>query len=136
MNYSSGISMTVYRSMTMDEYERRFLELLKYVDFIKDEYVKIQRFLSGLLSIFSDKILYDDPKTLEEAIRRAKCLYDKHRGRPTFQKAWEYKKKGNMEQRKKGNKPSFFINNSQGQPALNDPKMTETLGKRPRQLGL
>jgi hypothetical protein len=28
-------------SMTMDEYERRFLELLKYADFIKDEKVKI-----------------------------------------------------------------------------------------------
>jgi hypothetical protein len=28
-------------SMTMDEYEKRFFELLKYVDFIKDEKVKI-----------------------------------------------------------------------------------------------
>jgi hypothetical protein len=36
------------RGMTIDEYERRFLELLKYVPFIKDEYVKIQRYLSGL----------------------------------------------------------------------------------------
>jgi hypothetical protein len=33
-------------SMTMDEYEKRFFELLKYVDFIKDEKVKIQRFLT------------------------------------------------------------------------------------------
>jgi hypothetical protein len=101
-------------SMTMDEYERIFLELLRYVDFIKDEKVKIQRFLSGIPSIFSDKIQYDDPKTLEEAIRRAKCLYDQHRGRPTFQKAWEDKKKGKMEQRKKGYKPPFFRNSSQG----------------------
>jgi hypothetical protein len=31
-------------SMTIDEYERRFLELLKYVPFIKDEQVKIQRY--------------------------------------------------------------------------------------------
>jgi hypothetical protein len=35
-------------NMTIDEYERRFLELLKYVPFIKDEAVKIQRYLSGL----------------------------------------------------------------------------------------
>jgi hypothetical protein len=28
-------------SMTMDENEKRFFELLKYVDFIKDENVKI-----------------------------------------------------------------------------------------------
>jgi hypothetical protein len=41
-----------------------------------DEKVKIQRCLSGVPSIFSDKIQYDDPKTLEEAIRRDKFLYD------------------------------------------------------------
>jgi hypothetical protein len=35
-------------SMTIDEYERRFLELLRYASFIKDETVKIQRYLSGL----------------------------------------------------------------------------------------
>jgi hypothetical protein len=56
-------------SMTLYEYERRFLELLKYVSFIKDEAVKIQIYLSGLPSFISDKIQYDDPKTLEETIR-------------------------------------------------------------------
>jgi hypothetical protein len=43
-------------NMTMDEYERRFLEILIYVSFIKDEKVKIQRFLSGLPSFYKDKI--------------------------------------------------------------------------------
>jgi hypothetical protein len=43
-------------SMTIDEYERRFLELLNYVSFIKDETVKIHRYLSGLSSFISDKI--------------------------------------------------------------------------------
>ena len=52
-------------SMTIDEYERRFLELLKYVSFIKDEIVKIHRYLSGFSSFISDKIQYGDPKTLE-----------------------------------------------------------------------
>jgi hypothetical protein len=52
--------------MTKDEYERRFLELLRYVDFIKDEQVNIQIFLSGIPSFFSDKIQYDDPKKLGE----------------------------------------------------------------------
>jgi hypothetical protein len=62
----------------------------------------------------SDKIQYDDPKTLEETISQAKCLYDQHKGKPTFQKDWEDKKKFNMEQRKKGNKPPFFRNSPQG----------------------
>jgi hypothetical protein len=59
-------------SMTIDEYKRRFLELLKYVPFIKDEVVKIQRYLSGLPPPIGDKIQYDDLKTMEETIRREK----------------------------------------------------------------
>jgi predicted AlkP superfamily phosphohydrolase/phosphomutase len=57
-------------TMTMEEYKKRFFELLKYVDFIKVEKVKIQIFMSGLPSFYSDKIQYDNPKTLEETIRR------------------------------------------------------------------
>jgi hypothetical protein len=67
--------------------------------------------LSGLPSFISDKIQYDDPKTLEETIRRDKCLYDQHKGIPTFQKYWEDKKKSKMEQRKKGAKPPLLRNN-------------------------
>jgi hypothetical protein len=71
-------------SMEMDEYEKRLFELLKYVDFIKDEKVKIQRFLSGLPSFYNEKIQYDNPRTLEEAIKRAKHLYELSIGRPIF----------------------------------------------------
>ena len=71
-------------SMSIDEYERRFLEFLKYVPFIKDEIVNIQRYLSGLQSFISDNIQYDDPKTMEKTIRREKCLYEQQREKPTF----------------------------------------------------
>jgi hypothetical protein len=70
-------------SMSIDEYERIFLELLKYVPFIKEETVNIQRYLSGLPSSNSDKIQYDDLKTMEETIRREKCLYDQQKEKPT-----------------------------------------------------
>jgi hypothetical protein len=80
-------------SMTIDEYERSFLELLKYVLFIKDEAVKIQRYLSGLPPFIGDKIQYDDPKTMEETIRRDKCLYEKQREKPTFRKVWDDQKR-------------------------------------------
>jgi hypothetical protein len=42
-------------SMTIDEYEIRFLEMMKYVSFIKDETVKIHRYLSGFPSFISEK---------------------------------------------------------------------------------
>jgi hypothetical protein len=119
-------------SMTIDEYERRFLEQLKYVSFIKDEKVKIQIYLSGLPSFMSDGIQYDDQKTLEENIRMTKCLYDQHKGKTTYQKSWEDKKKSKMEQRKKGTKPPFFRNNYKEQPTSKEFRMTKTLGQRPR----
>jgi hypothetical protein len=52
-------------SMTMDEYKKMLFELLKYVDFIKDVKVKIQRFLSGLPSLYNNKIQYDNPINLK-----------------------------------------------------------------------
>jgi hypothetical protein len=39
-------------SMTMEEYEKTFLGLLKYVGFINYKKVKVQRFLSGLPSFY------------------------------------------------------------------------------------
>jgi hypothetical protein len=112
-------------SMTIDEYKQSFLELLKYVPFIKDEVVKIQRYLSGMPPSINDKIQYDDPNTMEETIRREKCLYEQQRENPTFQKAWDDQKRFKKEQRQKGNKPPFFINNPQGQPYFREPKKAE-----------
>jgi hypothetical protein len=71
--------------MTMNEYEKRFFELLKYVDFIKDEKVKIQGFLGGLPYFYNDKIQYDNSGTLEESIRRENHLYEQSIGRLVFQ---------------------------------------------------
>ena len=71
-------------TMKMDAYEKQFFELMKYVDFIKDDKVKIQIFLSGLPSLYSDKIQYDNPKNLEETTRRENNLYEQSRGRSIF----------------------------------------------------
>jgi hypothetical protein len=80
-------------SMTMVEYENKFSGLLKYVGFIKDEKVKIQRFLSGLSSFYKDKIQYDEPKNLTKTIRKGKYLYDQGKGYEYLQKYWKDKKK-------------------------------------------
>jgi hypothetical protein len=67
--------------MTMEKYENKFLGLLKYVGFIKNEKVKIHRFLSGMPSFYKENIKYDEPKTLMETIKKAKYLYEKGKGR-------------------------------------------------------
>ena len=62
-------------NLTMDTYNKRFLEMLTYANNIKDEKVKIQIFLSGLPTFYKDKIQYDMPKTLKEVIRKGKnCM--------------------------------------------------------------
>ena len=96
------------------------MELLKYVPFIKDETVKIQRYLSGLPPSIGENIQYDDPKTMEETIRRVKCLYEQKREKHTFRKAWDDQRKFKKEERQKGNKPPFF-------------RMVEVGEQRPRQ---
>ena len=70
----------------MEEYENKFLGLLKYVRFIGDEKVKIQRFLSGLPTFYKENIKYDEPKILTKAIRKAKYLYEEGHGRESLQK--------------------------------------------------
>ena len=55
-------------SMIDEEYTRRFLELMRYVPYLKEEKAKIQRFISGLSIAFKDEIEFDEPRSLEEAI--------------------------------------------------------------------
>ena len=58
-------------SMTMDAFINRFLDLLHYVPYIKEEKVKIQQFLGCLPPIFWDSIEFDMTKTLYTALNKA-----------------------------------------------------------------
>ena len=60
----------------MEEYANKFLELLRYVWYIRDEKVKVQRFLSGLPQSYKDRIEFYEPRTFEEAIRKATYCYE------------------------------------------------------------
>jgi len=62
--------------LTIEEFVNKFLELLRYVPYIKDEKEKIQRFNSGLPHSYWDRIEFDEPRTLEEAIRKARYCYE------------------------------------------------------------
>ena len=95
---------------TIEEYANRFLELLRYVRYIKDEKVKIQHFLSGLPQSYKDRIEFYEPRALEEVIRKAKYCYERSKQRPDYQKSCKDKKNEKMEKRKKGLKPSSFRN--------------------------
>jgi hypothetical protein len=59
------------RQMTMDDLINKFLELLIFVPYIKEDTVKIQRFLMCLPQSYKDIIEFDNPKTLNEVFRKA-----------------------------------------------------------------
>lgn len=59
-------------SMTDEEYMNKFLDLFRYVSYLKDEKTKVQRFINGLLITFKDQIEYDNPRSLEEVIGKLK----------------------------------------------------------------
>ena len=56
----------------MEEYTNKFLELLRYVTYIKYEKVKIQRFLGGLPQPYKERIEFNEVRSLEEVIRKGK----------------------------------------------------------------
>ena len=58
-------------SMTMDTFINRFLDLLHYVLYIKEEKVKIQQFLGCLPPSFQDRTEFDMPKTLDTVLHKA-----------------------------------------------------------------
>ena len=94
---------------TMEEYANKFLELLRYVKYIKYEKVKVQHFLSGFPQSYKDRIDFYEPRTLEEAIRKAKYCYEQRKGKPDYHKAWKDNNE-KFDQIKKGFKPSNFRN--------------------------
>ena len=94
----------------MEEYANRFLELLRYVRYIKDEKVKIQHFLRGFPQYYKDRIEFYESRTLEEAIRKDKYCYEQSKGKPNYHKAWKDKKNEKFDQIRKCFKPSRFRN--------------------------
>jgi hypothetical protein len=62
--------------ITMDAHTKWCMDLLRYFPYLKDEKVRIQHFLNGLLDSYQDRIEFYKPKMLEDTIQKAKCCYD------------------------------------------------------------
>ena len=78
--------------------------------YIKDEKVNIQRFISGLLVAFKDRIEFDEPRSLEEAIRKLKNFFkeSKRRYENNPDSKCNAKKKGKWD--KKQTRPQYKSN--------------------------
>ena len=104
---------------------------MRYVQYIRDEKVKVQCFLSGLPQSYKDRIEFYEPITLEEAIRKDKYCYEQSKVKPNYHKGWKDNKNEKLHQRKKGFKPSNF-NNQQKQPSQAMSKPIGVTGEKPK----
>ena len=99
-------------SMTMKDLNNKFLSLLRYVPYIVDEKPKVYRFLNCLPYHIKDRIEYDNPKTLEEAMRKANFCYEQNRKKESMAN-WKAKKNNNpYDQKKKDFVPNINSKNN------------------------
>ena len=54
--------------ITDEEYTSIFLELLRYVPYLREEKAKVQRFITGLRVQYIDQIEFNEARLLEEPI--------------------------------------------------------------------
>ena len=87
--------------MTMEDLVNKFLDMLRFLPYIKEENVKFKRFLSSFPWSYNDRIKFDNPKTLDEVIRKARLCIEEYKKRNDISKVWKDKKKENFNQRKK-----------------------------------
>ena len=89
--------------MMMKEICSKFLSLLHYVPYIIDEKPKIQLFLSCFPIMFKERIEYDNPKTLEEAMRKANFCFDQNKNKRENMPPWKNKTPNNYDLKNKEN---------------------------------
>eukprot|EP00253_Pinus_taeda_P016981 PITA_16981 len=100
---------------TMDEFVTRFTSLLRYVPYIREEKAKVQRFVSSLPPYMRERIEFDNPKSMDEVIRKARICYQQSRQKgETAGKKWNEKRGFKPMGNNKGNRNSGSKGNGKG----------------------
>jgi hypothetical protein len=85
--------------LTIEEYVNKFLDLLRYVPYIKAEKAKVQCFISGLPKDYRNIIEFDEPKTLEGTIRKATYCHEQFGHRAEPREGWKQKNSSRFQKR-------------------------------------
>jgi len=80
-------------SMIVEEHISILFELLRCVPYIKEEKANIKRFISGLSVALKDMIEFDEPRLLEEAVRKLKHCYEQSQRKKKSWHGWKGKDK-------------------------------------------
>jgi hypothetical protein len=65
--------------MAMEDLINKFLELLRFVPYIREDKVKIQWFLSCLPQSYKEKIEFDNLESLSEVFKKSPMCYDQYK---------------------------------------------------------
>eukprot|EP00253_Pinus_taeda_P033032 PITA_33032 len=108
---------------TMDEFINRFTSLLRYVHYLKEEKAKVQRFVSSLPMYMRERIEFDNPRTMDEAIRKARICYQqsKQKGDSSNRK-WNEKNNNKVVGNNKGSRSGGIKGSSKGQNSRAAPR--------------
>eukprot|EP00253_Pinus_taeda_P022539 PITA_22539 len=100
---------------TIDEFVTKFTSLLRYVPYIREEKAKVQRFVSSLPLTMRERIEFDNPKTMDESIRKARLCYQQNKSKgENSGKRWTDKRDSKMPMGSKGARSSFQKGFSKG----------------------
>ena len=75
----------------MEEFIMKFINLQCYVPYLKDDKAKLCRFISFLPPYYKDKIEFEMPKTMGEAMRKEKLWYLLFKQRYELNRTWRNK---------------------------------------------
>lgn len=103
-------------SMTNEEQNNIFLELLTYETYLKEEKVYIKIFISGFSVAFNEKIKFFEPRSLGEAIRNLKHCYEKSKCRSETKHDWKQNENTKSKWDKKRSRPQDIGNNENASP--------------------
>jgi hypothetical protein len=62
--------------MTIHDLINKFLELLRFMPYIQEDYVKFWLFRIFSLESYKDRIKFDNPESLSEVFRKDRMFYD------------------------------------------------------------
>jgi len=128
---------------TMDEFINRFTSLLRNVPYIKEEKGKVQRFVSSLPLYIRERIEFDNPRTMDEAIYKARICYQQNKQKGDApNKTWNEKRGSKTARNSKGSRNGGGKGISKGQnsrivqrgPFKSKPNSESRVSKQPARL--
>lgn len=79
----------------MDEFITKFTYLLRYVSYIREEKDKVKCFKRNIPAFMKEKLEFDNPKTMDEAIWKDQICYQHMKQKRESSRGWP-NKKGNF----------------------------------------